>query len=277
VGTSTSEPGREHGALAVFADELKAARATAALSQDQLAEKIAYSPSLISMIEKCRRIPTMDFAQRCDEALGTAGNLARLQPLVASELFPSWFRPFAELEKSAVSLRSWESSLVPGLLQVEGYARAVLRAAREADDQAAIDEATAARVERQAILGSDSPPFCWFVMDEAALHRPVGGPAVFAEQLDRLIEAARHPRIKIQVLPFAAGEHAGLSGAFVVASFVSGPDVALLETARTGLVVEAGETVAQCAFAFDSLRADALSPFETIKLLRSEAQKWASI
>jgi transcriptional regulator with XRE-family HTH domain len=158
-----------------------AARTAAGLSQDQVAEKIAYSSLLVSIVEKCRRIPILDFAERCDAALGTGGNLARLQPLVAAKVFPSWFRPFAELEKSATSLRSWESSLVPGLLQVEGYARAVLRAAREADDDAVIDQATAARMERQAILHGDSPPFCWFVIDEAALRRPIGAPAVFAE------------------------------------------------------------------------------------------------
>jgi len=254
---------------------MKAARAATGLSQDELASKIAYSSSLVAMIEGLRRVPSLDFARRVDEAFATSGSFARLQPLVAGEAYPSWFREFALLEKTATTLRSWESCLVPGLLQVEDYARSVLRAAREADDDAAIDEAVAARLERQAILDGDDAPMAWFVIDETVLRRPVGGPRVMAGQLDRLIEAARRPRIKVQVLPFAAGEHAGMTGAFVVASFATGPDVALLEAARGGVIAENDGMVSECAFSFDSLRADALSPQRTITMLQGEVSKWA--
>lgn len=271
---SASHSDRQRSALALFSAELKAARAAAGLSQDELAGKIAYSSSLIAMIEGLRRVPSLDFATRLDEALATSGSFARIQPLVAGEAYPSWFREFALLEKTATTLRSWESCLVPGLLQVEGYARAVLRAAREADDDAAIDEAVAARIERQAILDGDDAPMAWFVIDEAVIQRPVGGPGVMTEQFDRLIVAARRPRIKLQVLPFAAGEHAGMTGAFVVASFTTGPDVALLETARGGMIAENDGIVSECVFSFDSLRADALSPQETITMLQGEVAKW---
>src|SRR5882724_9727202 len=138
----------DHSALSVFADEMRRARASRGLSQDQLADKIAYSSSMVAMVESRGRIPSLDFARRCDEAMHTGGSLGRLHPLVAGEAYPSWFRPFVELEKTATSLRTWESVVVPGLLQTEDYARAILRGSRPRDSDARIDEMVTARIAR---------------------------------------------------------------------------------------------------------------------------------
>ena len=265
---------RDHSALSVFAGELRHARTGHALSQEQLAEKIAYSSSLVGMVEACRRIPSMDFARRCDEALETGGVLERMHSLVAGEAYPSWFRPFVELEQAAASLRTWEPVLVPGLLQTVGYARAVLKAARPTDPDEQIAQAVTARIERQQILARDEPPMLWAVIDEAALRRPVGGNHVMGEQVVRLLDAAQQPRIIIQVVPLAVGANAGMTGAFVIASFASQPDAVHLDSAGAGLIAESAEVVAACAFTFDSLRADALSPAQTLDMLRSEADRW---
>ena len=107
----------DHSALALFAAELQAARARAGMSRDELAARINYSPSLVGMVESMRRVPRLDFAQRCDEALATTGTFARLHEHLRTAPFPSWFRPFAQHEAEATSLRTFELVLVPGLLQ----------------------------------------------------------------------------------------------------------------------------------------------------------------
>ena len=108
-------------ALALFSEELRRARAAAGLTQDQLAERVGYSPSLVAHVETGSRAPSLDFARRGDEALGTGGLLARLQPFVRSEAYPAWFRDWVEIEREAVSLRWFEPLLIPGLLQTEEY------------------------------------------------------------------------------------------------------------------------------------------------------------
>jgi transcriptional regulator with XRE-family HTH domain len=225
--------GRDHSALAVFASELRHARARHGLSQDQLADKIAYSASLVGMVESCRGMPSLDFAQRCDEALATGGVLARLHPLVAGEAYPAWFRPFVELERVATSLRAWEPLLIPGLMQTEDYARAILRASRPRDADPAIDQLVTARLARQGILARDNPPDLWVIIDEGVLRRPVGEPGVMAAQLDRLLTASRAPWVTVQVMPASAGAHPGLLGPFVIAGFADAADVAYLDSVLT--------------------------------------------
>jgi transcriptional regulator with XRE-family HTH domain len=264
----------DHSALSIFADELRRARAANGLSQDQLADKIAYSSSLVAMVESRRRIPSLDFAQRCDEAMHTGGSLGRLHPLVAGEAYPSWFRPFVELEKTATSLRTWESVVVPGLLQTEDYARAILRGSRPRDSDARIDEMATARIARQEILRRDNPPDLWVVIDEGVLRRPVGEPGVMTTQLDQLIAAARDPWITIQVMPTAAGAHPGLMGPFVIAGFPSAPDVVYLDNTLSGQVVERPEDVRYVTVLYDTLRAEALPRKASIELITEVARTW---
>jgi transcriptional regulator with XRE-family HTH domain len=152
--------------LAMFSEELRRARARAGLTQDQLAERIAYSPSLVAHVETGSRAPSADFAARTDEALETGGLLSRLQPFVRSEAYPAWFRDWVEIEQEATTLRWFEPLLIPGLLQTEEYARAVLQAAHPASTDDEVDRLVSARMDRQAILTRDDPPLLWVIIDE---------------------------------------------------------------------------------------------------------------
>jgi transcriptional regulator with XRE-family HTH domain len=264
----------DQSALGVFAGELRHARTRHGLSQEQLAEKIAYSGSLVGMVEAGRRMPSLDFAQRCDDALDTGGVLARLHPLVAGEAFPSWFRPFVELERSATSLRAWEPVLIPGLLQTDEYARAILRASRPRDTDVAIDQLVTARLARQEILTRDDPPDLWVIIDEATLRRPVGEPVVMAAQLDKLLAAGRTPWVTVQVMPTAAGAHPGLLGPFLIAGFAAAPDIAYLDSALSGQVIERPEDVRQVTALFDTMRAEALPPRASAALITEAVDTW---
>lgn len=247
----------DQSALALFARELHAARTKACMSREALAARVNYSPSLIAMVETCRRVPTLDLARRCDEALGTPGTFERLQEFLRMAPFPSWFRPFVEYEGRAKSLRTFQLAVVPGLLQTEDYARAIL-ACDPGATEGKVDELVAARLDRQAILDRDDPPRLWVVLDEAGLHREAGDGKIMRDQLLRLAEASERPNVIVQIVPGEVGWHAGLLGAFVIADLADVASVAYLETAGGGQVVEDHSVVARIALLFDSLRSEAL-------------------
>jgi transcriptional regulator with XRE-family HTH domain len=261
-------------ATAMFSEELRRARASAGLTQDQLADKIAYSNSLVACVETGRRAPSADFAARADDALGTGGLLSRLQPFVRSEAYPAWFRDWVEMEREATTLRWFEPLLIPGLLQTEEYARAVLQAAHPASTDDEVDRLVTARMDRQAILAREDPPLLWVIIDEGVLTRPVGGATVMQEQIDRLIVAAREPKVLFQVVSIGSGAHPGLAGHFVIASFDGSPDVAYLDNALAGQVVERADALARVALLYDILKAEALSPRASVALARKAAEKW---
>src|SRR5487761_230414 len=252
-------PGRDHdqSALALFATELQAARAKVGMSREHLAVQISYSASMIGMVESCRRVPSLDFASRCDKAFETTGTFARMQEHLRTAPFPAWFRPFVEYEATAKALRSFEHALVPGLLQTREYARAVLATRPNTTDDE-IDELLTARLDRQVILERDDPPLLWAVLDEAVLHREVDSRKVRHDQLLHLARMADQPNITIEVIPYGAGAHSGLLGAFVIADFPDTPRIVYLETTNGGSIVEEPSAVAPVALTFDTLRSEAL-------------------
>jgi transcriptional regulator with XRE-family HTH domain len=247
--------------LAYFGAELRRLRAAAGISQEDLAQQISYSASLVGMIETARRAPARDFAERCDGVLATGGTLARLWPLVSQEALPRWFRPFAEIERKATSIRTWEPLIVPGLLQTEDYARALITGWLPGDGAESVEQQVAARIERQHLLDRADPPLIWAIIGEAALRNPVGSTAIQQAQLTRLLDTdATHPRLIIQVVPLAAGAHPGLEGPIVLVARRGEPDVVYLEVQGRGHETDRADEVAHYALLYDMLRAVALPP-----------------
>lgn len=260
-------------ALSLFADELQAARAKAGMSRDELAPRINYSASLIGMIETGRRVPTLDFARRCDAVFGLPGTFERIQQHLRTAPFPSWFRPFAQHEAEATSLRTFQLALVPGLLQSADYARAVL-STRIGATEDEIEKLVSARLDRQTILAREDPALLWVVIDEGAVRRPVGGREVMRVQVDHLVEMAQHANVVIQVIPAGVGAHEGLLGAFVIAEFANAPSIVYLETSLTGMIVERPEDVAAVTLRYDALKSEALPRTASLELLREVAKTW---
>jgi transcriptional regulator with XRE-family HTH domain len=239
-----------------FAEELRAHRDQAGMSRDDLAVSIGYSPSLVGMIETGRRSPSRDFAERCDGAFKRPGTFVRLEKRLRDVPFPASFRPFVSHEASATSLRSYEHSMVLGLFQTEGYARAVLATRPNSTDEE-IEELVAARLRRQDVLRREEPPIVWALIDEGVLHREVGGADVMRGQLDHLVKLSALPNVTIQIVPYSAGAHSGLLGAFVIAE-VDGSPVAYREAAWEGETIEDPTMVAHIVLVFDTLRSEAL-------------------
>jgi transcriptional regulator with XRE-family HTH domain len=261
---------RDTAGPSLFVAELVAARTAAGLSQDALAAQIHYSPSLIGMIESGRRAPTLDVAQRLDTALKTTGTLTRLQQHARTMPLPSWFRPYAEIEATAVQLRSWQPAFVDGLLQTEDYAR-VLLSGRPNTTETEVEELVAARMERQAILNRDRPPLLWVVIDEAALHRQVPDGKVMHDQLLNLAQMSERPNINVEVVPYSAGPHYALLGAFAIAESDDATRLVYLETVTEGYLLESPAAVAHVALVFDTVRAEALSRTASRDLIRKRA------
>jgi transcriptional regulator with XRE-family HTH domain len=262
----------------VFGGELRFYREQAGLTQEQLAARLNCSHDVISKIERGRRPPAEGFPERLDAVpeLDTRGALARLwrrlSKAAGRRVFPGWFRPWPEFEAAAIALRTFELVVIPGLLQTDQYARAVLRT-RMGDTDEEIDEMVEGRIARQSILDKDKPPNVWAVLDEGVLRRPVGGKHVMREQLNRLAEAARRPNIVIQVIPTNTGEHEGLrGGAFVIAEFEDHPPVAYQDTAVQGQIVDRVEDVASLMVLWDTIKAAALPAPMSLALIEEVAK-----
>ncbi|AEY87950.1 MULTISPECIES: helix-turn-helix domain-containing protein [Streptomyces] len=181
-------------------------------------------------------------------------------------VLPPTYRDFISLESQASAMRTLETTVVPGLLQTPEYARAVTRAAVKDLDEDRLDTLVEVRLARQDVLRSDPPLVLSAVLDEAVLRREVGGPKVMARQLERLMEAARLPQVRLQVLPFAAGAHVGLTGPFVIFSFpsTSDLDVVVLDQLTSSLYLERKEDLMAYSEAFHTLQFHALSPEESL-------------
>ncbi|MEH0823524.1 helix-turn-helix domain-containing protein [Micromonospora sp. CPCC 205714] len=257
-----------------FAEELRLARATSGMSQTALAEALSYSGALVAKVETCERRPSLDFARRCDAVFGADGRFERIQRRISRETVVPWVRDWTGIEAEATALRWFEPLCVPGLLQTEGYARALLTGAGLfAPDE--IEQQVVARLDRQAVLTPDRPPLLTAVVDEYVLRRRVGGPEVMREQLRHLVKlGSALPRVRIQVVPLSAGAYCGVNGPFVIATSPPGEDVVYLEGQLHGQVIDRAEYVRQMVDVWESIRGEALSQQQSLELIAEVAETW---
>lgn len=250
--------------LDYYGFELRRYREAAGLTQRQLGDVLNYTGSLVGQIETARKLPTVEFSQRADAALDTGGLLSRLVALVMRSQLPAWFQQVAELEARATEICAFHTHLVHGLLQTKSYARSVLGAL----DDTNLDDRTAVRLARQEIFNKEEPPAFWMVLSEAALYQEIGSREVMREQLAHLLTFENNPRINIQVLPFAAGAHAGLQGSFDIFRFPSDPTILYTEGYGCGHPTANPDTVKECSLRYDHLQAAALSLKDSAELIR---------
>ncbi|MFE2046908.1 Scr1 family TA system antitoxin-like transcriptional regulator [Streptomyces sp. NPDC059459] len=243
--------------------ELRRQREAHGLNQAQLGEIIFCTGSLVGQIETTKKVPTRDFSERVDAALGTDGLFSRLIGLVLRSQLPTWFQPYAEMEARATYISTYQAQLVYGLLQTAEYARAVL----EVEHRGTADEMVAARMERQRILVRHRPPALWVVLDEAALLREIGGRDVMRRQLARLLDFATAPWVQIQILPLASGQHTGMMGTFTLLRFDADPDLFYKDGYDQGHMTASPEVIKERSFGYARLQASALSPEDSVRLI----------
>ncbi|MEE6260011.1 helix-turn-helix domain-containing protein [Plantactinospora sonchi] len=208
---------------------LKELRADRGITQDQIAEAVQVSKSLIAAFETARLIPKDDTAAAIDAFLGTGDEIQELSAEARKNRrpAPSWFRPWQDVEETAVILRYFQATLIPGLLQTEAYARAVFASTGMLSDDEVAGR-VANRMERQAaILDREDRPSCAFIIDAAALR--CGPPEIAKDQLLHLADTSARSNIFVHVVPDSAGLHAGRSGSFTLATQDGGGTVGLLD------------------------------------------------
>ncbi|MFF5969293.1 helix-turn-helix domain-containing protein [Streptomyces collinus] len=269
--------------------ELRALRTSAGLTSGEAARLVGWHQSKVSRIETgTSGVKPADVRLLLD-AYDVADSQLRelLMALTGADdsggrhhwwhayrgVLPPTYRDFISLESQAGAMRTLETTVVPGLLQTPEYARAVTRAAVEGLPEDRLDTLVEVRLARQDVLRADPPLRLSAVLDEAVLRREVGGPGVMARQLERLVEAARLPQVRLQVLPFAAGAHIGVTGPFVIFSFssTSDLDVVVLDHLTSSLYLERKEDLQAYTEAFNALQIHALSPEDSLDFIAGTA------
>ncbi len=264
--------GSRQAAWEFFGTELKRRREDAAITQVELGARVFVSGGYIGQFEQAIRKPQLDVAQRIDGVLQTDGIFERLcRKLIDDPRYADYFAGVVELERLATAVHDFEPTVIPGLLQVPAYTRALTLATHPFAAQEFIEDRVAARMERSRILKADTRPVYWVVMHETVLRVPVGGPTVTAEALEHMATLADERKVLLQVLPFAAGAPAN-SGSLRLMDFEDAPPAAYTETSFSGSLLDDPAVVRRARQAYDLIRGAALSPKASLGLVRSAAE-----
>ncbi|NED22920.1 helix-turn-helix domain-containing protein [Streptomyces sp. SID9913] len=255
---------------ALFGSRVRKLRTAAGLTQAELGALTHVVSTRITQIERASGArPTLELTRALDAALEADGLLVDLWPYVYREAFPNWSRAFIELSERAKVIDQYAAHVVPGLLQTEAYARAVLGLDVMLSGEHQLEERVAARMARQERLASPDRPALWVILDEAVLRRPVGGSAVMREQMQRLLDAATQLRLRIQVLPFDQGGHESMGGSLTLLALPDGSEAAYTEGSDYGQLIEGTDEVTRYRVIYDRLRAAALPPLMSLDMIRS--------
>jgi transcriptional regulator with XRE-family HTH domain len=265
----------------VLGNQLHQLRESRGITAEQAAESIRGSHSKISRMEHGRvGFKERDVADLLtlygvndSEERAALLNLARQANTPGwwhayADILPSWLEPFVGLEAAASVIRTYQIQLVPGLLQTEGYARALIEQGSAANEEQ-VARRIELRVSRQEILSGPNPPQLWAVVDEGALRRPVGGRDVVRGQLEHLIQIADHPAVTLQILPFTAGPHSAMGGPFTILRFAEPDlhDVVYIEQLTSALYLEKPAEVDSYLEVMEQLCLQAEPASNTVKML----------
>ncbi|MGI5231592.1 helix-turn-helix domain-containing protein [Actinoallomurus sp. CA-142502] len=256
-------------AIQAFGIALQKMREAAGLTRTELAETLGYSPQFVGQIETARNVPSKTFAEDLDTYFKLGGLFLEFWKLIKGTrrlgTLPPGSAAYLELERSANTMRVFETRLIPALFQTDDYARALLGKVMNPDE---IDETIRTQAERKALFDRKNPPHVFLVIDEVALRRKIGSPDTVREQLAHLLRLSERPEISIQVLPQDTDYYVAFSGSFTVLEFNGESDVVYLESAGHGTLIDRPPTVATCAMRFDLLRGHAYSITESRSIIQ---------
>jgi transcriptional regulator with XRE-family HTH domain len=262
---------------------LRRLREGTGLTIEQVAQKLELSPSTISRIETAQvGVRPRDVRELLDVYEVTEVRRAELLELARTSRQQPWWYEYREVpaaslvgyEYDAASIRQYNAMVLPGLFQTREYASEVLRSIRPDAPAEEIEQRLELRMHRQDLLTQKGAPELWIILDEATLHRPIGGPAVMRTQLQRLIDVSALPKVTLQVLPFSAGPHAGLDGDFTLYSFSDSadPDLVFIENSGGDLYLEDTDRTERYRLIFSHLQTAALNTVESVRTL-TDVQK----
>ncbi|MEU9480171.1 helix-turn-helix transcriptional regulator [Streptomyces sp. NPDC048191] len=255
--------------LRTFGAVVQALREHAGLSRTEFAELVRFSKHTVESVELGRRMPDASFVERAEDALGNTGALRQAARfLTRGEAgLAAWFRQWARLERVAVSLCTYECRLVPGLLQSEGYARAVFEGTVPVAPDDQLESFMERRMERQRML-SERPttPFS-FIVEESVFRRRFGEAGKMRELFDHVLESSAPRNVTLQVVPVEAGLHACLDGPLQLLETPKGQRLAYSEGQQNGRLISDPKEVSLLQQRYDTLRSQALNAQDSRGLL----------
>ncbi|UXY32711.1 helix-turn-helix domain-containing protein [Streptomyces sp. HUAS TT20] len=259
----------ENSPVAAFGERLRRLRDERGWTQDDLGERMGYSGTHISAVETGRRSPTPRFASSADKVFGTGDAFERQGRAVRNTALLEGFPEYVPHEMRAVEVRLFELGIVPGLLQTRDYAAAITTGAvrRGAITEQQADERLELLAKRQASLERTPSPLVFAVLDESCLMRPVGGPEVMAEQLDKLAGFAELPSTVFQVAPYDLGERRPFDLPINLLTLADRSHVAYAESAQRGHLVRESTFVVAALTAYHQLQAEALSQSASVAMI----------
>jgi transcriptional regulator with XRE-family HTH domain len=259
------------GTAHVVAALAKALREQRELSQAQLGDKLGYTASAVSAMETCAQPASDQMLVRLEEELGGGlGVFEKARKWMLLEKYPARFRGFSELEAGAVTLCSYETLVVDGLFQTEDYARALIGGGYPPVSERKREELVEARLARRALLDRDPAPLIELILEESVLRRPFGSWEILRGQLRSLAEDARRDNVCVQVLPLdrgLRGTYAGDRGPMHLVETEDHQHVVYLEIEDQGILVSDPAEVSQLAHRYARIRAQALSPDDSLALI----------
>jgi transcriptional regulator with XRE-family HTH domain len=286
VTTSRAKPPTVR--LRRLAAELRRLRAESELSREQVEEQTGVNEGTLYRIETARARPQRRTLNALLDLYEVTDPLrADLLDVARSANGQGWARPYhwqlpgeyaayISFEAEARAVHNYESLFIPGLLQTEDYGRAMIKGVLPTATESEINERVEARAERQKLLDAADPLELWAVVDEAAIRRVVGGPRVMAAQLEHVMQMMTRPNVTVQAITYDSGAHPGMPGAFVHMEFRDqlDPELVYVDTLAGDIFLEADDDIRRYRAMFDHLRAGALSPPDTAKLIASVAEGW---
>lgn len=264
--------------------ELRELREAKKLTTREVAKSLGWSASTVSRTENgVRNVSSEDVAALLVLYGVTGQERDRLLGLARESDQPGWWETrhpglpsqltaLIGFESQAIEIVDVALTLVPGLVQTPEYARSVIEADGVPTAQAETRVAT--RLGRQAVLTRPDPPAYSLILDEAALHRPIGGRQVMAEQLHHMARTMKRPNITVRILPFDRGAHAALTGAYVVLRFPKARTIVHLEHKRSSLFLDEPDDVAPFVAGLDTLRHVALDPTRSAEVIAAMAAEY---
>ncbi|QIJ62393.1 helix-turn-helix transcriptional regulator [Streptomyces sp. JB150] len=266
VGTG-GEP-ESSDSMRTFGAMVQALREHAGLSREELGDRVGFSKHTVASVELGRRMPDPAFVEGAEEATGNTGVLRRAAKHLGRQPgLAAWFRRWAQMERTAISLNTYECRMVPGLLQTEAYARQLFddELPPLSDDQ--IEAQWQARADRQQLLRHRPNTVFSFIIEEHVFLRRTGGARVTHGLIDHILEVASLRNVEIQVMPLVRHDHAGLHGPLQLLETPDNTWFGYLEGQQSGQLISDRKVVSVLQGRYARMRAQALSPSDSVSLL----------
>ncbi|MFJ8076170.1 helix-turn-helix domain-containing protein [Streptomyces sp. NPDC096176] len=268
-GTNGSEA-ELSDSLKTFGVVLKALREESGLTQEEFALRVRYSAAYVAKIEQGKRFPPVDLPARAEEVLGPVAHkvlTAAAKSLTRRAVLASWFRQWAEIEEEAISLYAYECRAVPGLLQPEGYIRAIFDRRLPPASEEQIEREVTSRLDRQHLISVNQNTAFSFVIEQGVLERRMGGREVTRQVISHLIEMSVRRNVEIQIMPTIQEEHCGIDGQLYLAETPAHQWIGYTEGQRSSSLISAPKDVSVLLQRYGKLRSQALDCRATVKLL----------